>query len=132
LAFNGANVNPTITKSAGQTTVAYDPPGDLAPATRQTIQLTYTDTGTPPFTRTGSASFLTDKSAITLPPIQQDANGLAVWEAENFDTNAPSVDHRWIFDTTPAGYSGLGSMYSLPATGASICFRAALTDIPRF
>jgi len=131
LAFNGASVIPTLTKSGGQTTVSFDPPGDLAYATRHTLQVTYGDTGTPAFSRTGSASFLTDILATTLPPIQQDASGLAVWEAEIFDTNAPSVDHQWAFDVTPAGYAGLGSMYSLPETGASISLPAALTDSPR-
>ena len=131
LVLDGTNVSATVTKSAGQTTVTYNPPGGLAAATRHTIQLTYGDTGTPQFTRTGSASFLTDKPAITLPPIQQDANGLAVLEAENFDTNTPSADHQWIFDLTPAGFSGLGTMYSLPESGASIDLPGALTDSPR-
>lgn len=131
VALNGTGVNATVTKSGGQTTVTYDPPGDLSPATRHTLQLTYTDTGTPAFTRTGSASFLTDKAAITLPPIQQDADGLAVWEAENFDTNTPSVDHQWIFDMTPAGFSGLGSMYALPESGSTVGLPGALTDSPR-
>jgi hypothetical protein len=103
----------------------------LASGTRHTIQLTYTDTGTPPFTRVGSSSFLTEKVAITLPPIQQDTNGLAVWEAENFDTNAASADHQWIFDMTPAGFSGSGTMYSLPDSGATPALPAALTDSPR-
>ena len=130
LALDGTRVDATVTKSAGQTTVSYDPPGDITPATRHTIQLTYTDTGTPPFTRTGSAAFLTDKPAGTLPPIQQDANGLAVWEAENFDTNTPSADHQWIFEMTPPGFSGLGTMYSLPELGATIDLPGALTDSP--
>ena len=132
LSLNGQAASPlTKTRAAGEVTVTYDPPQNLAGATLYTNLLTFSDTGSPVITRTVQTTFLTDKLANTLPPYAQDASGLVVFEAENFDTNTPSADHQWIFDTTPAGYAGLGSMYSLPESGTTIAMPAALTDSPR-
>ena len=54
-----------------------------------------------------------------------------MFEAENFDTNAPGPTHAWLFAKTPSGYSGDGAMYSLPESGTTIAMPAALTDSPR-
>src|SRR5207247_9337934 len=132
LSLNGQAASPlTKTRAAGELTITYDPPQNLAGGTQYTNLLIFSDTGSPAITRTVQTAFLTDKLASTLPPYAQDSSGLVVFEAENFDTNTPSADHQWIFDTTPAGYAGLGSMYSLPETGTSISLPAALTDSPR-
>lgn len=55
-----------------------------------------------------------DRPPINLPPLRQDASGLIVIEAENFDLNLPQGEHHWEFTNSPAGYTGHGTMYALP------------------
>lgn len=55
-----------------------------------------------------------DRPPITLPPLRQDDSGLVVIEAENFDANTAQGIHRWEFATSPAGFTGAGTMYALP------------------
>ena len=51
---------------------------------------------------------------------QQDAAGLVVMEAENFDGLTPAPDgHTWTIGTDRAGFSGSGHVQSLPNSGAN-------------
>lgn len=134
LTFDGTPVTLpalTVTKNAGVTTVSYDPPGNLAGTTPFTVQLRYTDTGTPPQTYTRVLSFTTERPPIQLPPVRQGEDGLVVLEAENFDAHVPTATHAWEFDQTPAGWSGDGVMYALPEAGVTVNLPDALTRSPR-
>jgi hypothetical protein len=57
LLFNNVAVSPLITQSNATTFVSYDPPGNLAPGTVNTVQLIFTDDGTPPQVVTNTFSF---------------------------------------------------------------------------
>lgn len=129
--LNGQVVPITSTTLAGNTVkVVADPASNLTGTTTYNVEVTYADTAAN--TVTSSFSFTTIRPAINLPPIQQDAAGFAVIEAENFDANVPQGVHAWVFDRTPAGYTGEGTMYALPdAPGAVINFPDTLTTSPR-
>jgi hypothetical protein len=46
----------------------------------------------------------------------QTEDGLVVIEAENYTSNTPQGDHTWELHEGPPGFSGIGTMYSLPPT----------------
>jgi hypothetical protein len=131
LMVNGAAVTPRLTKAGNQTTILYDPPSDLPGSSRVEVQLNFTDNATPPNAKKLTTAFTTDRGAIAPAPFQQDAAGLVAIEAENFHVNAAQGAHRWLFNTTPAGFAGAGTMYSLPESAASIGFPDAMTTSPR-
>jgi hypothetical protein len=73
-----------------------------------------------------------DRPPINLPPLRQDASGLVVIEAENFDTNAAQGIHRWEFTNSPAGFTGAGTMYALPDEPVAVIdYPDSLTTSPR-
>lgn len=120
----------SITESGNKVRVVADPAGNLAGTTQFRAQISFTDSAGAAFS--GEYTFTTVRPTITAPPIQQDAAGLAVFEAENFDGDVPQGVHTWEFAKTPAGYSGEGTMYALPdAPGAVIDQPNALTLSPR-
>lgn len=120
----------SITDSGNTVRFVADPPGNLAGTTQYRVQISFSDSAGAPFS--SEYTFTTVRPPITLPPIQQDASGLAVFEAENFDADVPQGIHTWEFDKTPSGYSGEGTMYALPdAPGAVINQPDALTLSPR-
>jgi hypothetical protein len=113
LKVNGTNVTPVVTASVNGAVVTYAPLGGLKNSTVYNLQLTYSDNGTPVLTRTANLSFVTERVAITLPPLQE-IGGLVVWEAENFDTNIVRGGHQWTFGSSITNYSGEGYMQALP------------------
>lgn len=118
LSFNGSAVNAQVNKAGGITTITYDPPGDMAGSSTNTVQLVFSDSATPPNTRTNSFSFVTERPPSTRPAYQQDSAGLVVIEAENFHGITVAPDgHFWSFENSRAGFSGDGYMQSLPDSG---------------
>jgi hypothetical protein len=126
--LNGQLVPITSAVASGNSVqIAADPAGDLAAFTPYTVQLIYSDTANPANTVTNEFSFTTIRK-----PIQQDALGLAVVEAEHFSVNTPQGQHAWIPAASPAGFSGEGTMYASPdAAAATINFPAVFTTSPR-
>ncbi|MDA1274913.1 MAG: Ig-like domain-containing protein [Verrucomicrobia bacterium] len=131
LSVNGSAVTSTVNKSGATTTVQYTPAQALPDSSTVSVELTYGDSATPPNLVKNSLSFLTERLANTLPPIRQDTTGLAVIEAENFDASLKPGDHSWLFAKTPRDFTGAGTMYALPDTGAVINLPDALTGSPR-
>lgn len=129
LSVNGERVTPTVAKTGADTTIKYDPPTNFSGGSLIKIKLIYSDNSTPPSIRTVDSSFTTDRGAIALPAFEQGADGLVVIEAENFHEKRATAQN-WIFAKTPAGFSGEGTMYALPA-GVNSGLPSALTDSPR-
>ena len=107
------------------------------------VQHTPTQAGTLTFTAratdsqglqvtSGGVTVFVARPASTLPPLRQGDDGLIVIEAENFDTNTAQGIHAWRFDRTPAGYTGDGTMYSLPDEPVAVIdYPDSLTTSPR-
>lgn len=131
LSLNGAAVSPIVNRAGKDTTVSYTPLGGLSGGATQTAKFVVADSASPPNTRTIELTFTTEKGPIALPAFEQSADGLVVIEAENFHAKKPSADHDWVFARTPAGYSGDGTMYALPDSGAAPGLPSALADSPR-
>lgn len=131
LAVNGTAVTPVITKAGNRTTVTYKPAAPLRSGSAVNVELTFTDTANPPISFTSSWSFTTLRVPVTAGPVIQGADGLAVVEAENFDAIAAGEANRWTFATTPATFTGDGTMYALPVAGGARSMPDAITTAPR-
>lgn len=64
-------------------------------------------------------------------PILPGPNGMVVIETEDFDANIPQGNHHWTLITTPEGFSGAGTMYSLPDSGDNLNPPEVLGSSPR-
>lgn len=131
LTVNGTVLTPNVSKAGSRTTITAQPPSPLPRSSLITVVLTYRDLASPPNSYTNSWQFTTERLPLSLPAFNQSASGLVVIEAENFHTNAVQGPHQWQFATTPAGFSGDGTMYSLPDSGASLALPDALTTSAR-
>jgi hypothetical protein len=91
LKFDGATVTPTVTKAGTDTTVSFDPPGDLQFAKVYSVELSFSDSATPAKATTYSWSF----TATVFGP------GSLFIETEDFD-----FDSGKFFTTGPIGMTG--------------------------
>ncbi len=61
--FDGSSVTPSITKSAGYTTVKYDPPGLLVPYSSHNYKVVWSDNGVPTVTKSNQFQFAVEPYA---------------------------------------------------------------------
>lgn len=115
LLLNGQAVSPTVTDAGNVTTISFNPATDFESFTTNRVTLVYTEEAE---RRTNQLSFTTFRVPKNLPPFQE-ANGLVVFEAENFHTNVAGATHEWEFENAYAGFVADGYMRSLPDTGAN-------------
>jgi hypothetical protein len=126
LSVNGTPVTPQVapTSNTNITTVSYLPVGGWVPSSSNYVQLTFSDTESPPQSVTNIFGFTVLMALANNPPKQQDSSpeALLVVEAEDFDRNIPSVDTAtvdsmsWIVVNSPAGYSGVSALQAEPET----------------
>ncbi len=129
LFINGSQVTPDVlTKVGDVTTLSYLAPGGWTAETTNTVQLTFSDTNSPPGNSTNNFSFVVLAALAANPPRQQadSPEGLLVLEAEHYDRKVASVETPtdfamdWTPTTDPAGYSGDGAMQALPGDAPDV------------
>ena len=111
LSLNNVSVTPEITQSNTTTTVIFDPPGDMAGGSVNTVRLIYTDDGSPALTTTNTFSF-----TIAYVPI----SGPSYWRFEEASGNA--LDSLGPFPGTLSGNAVRDAdvpVATIPQTGAA-------------
>ncbi len=106
--LNGAPVTPTVTQSAGVTTVAYTPTTPLSSPSTNVVVLSFADNGTPPATQSITNTF--DVSGLIIPQgialttgVDTTQPGFAV---RMYETTNAQPDNLWWTEQQLAGLEG--------------------------
>jgi hypothetical protein len=111
--YDGVPVTPTVARAGGVTTIEFDPPGLIPPATMHTVRLVFQDNGVVPTTQTNQFSFtaLSYYNLLLPAPIHfEDFNATAEgalpdgWSQQTFSAVLdPNIDFG---DLNSAAYAG--------------------------
>lgn len=124
LTFDGGAVTPTVNRTAGITTIEFDPPGLLAPVSSHSVQLIFADNGAVPVVQTNQFNFTVFSYYNLLLP--------SPLHFEDFESNDEGVlPAGWTqqsFTPVPDSNVDFSDLYSAPYAGWTVVNSSRFND----